>query len=69
MGVKKDSRPRINMAFDEENYRYVKLMSGVACLDMTKFINMVIEQHRAQNAGSYEAAQALMEGVNGNGND
>ena len=66
--MSRSERPRINMAFDEENYRYVKLMSGVYCTDMTRFVNMVIERHREMNAEKYKAAQALKnDGVNSNG--
>ena len=64
-----DKRTRINMAFDAENYRYIKLMSGVNCIDMTSFVNEIIKQHRAANAEKYAAAQALKDGVSGNGSN
>ena len=59
MGVKK---PRINMAFTPENYEYIKVMSGVGQMDMTHFVNMLIERSMAANAEAYSVAKSLAEG-------
>lgn len=53
--------PRVNMAFSPENFDYVKVVSGVMGMSMTRFTNWIIEQYREVNPELYEKAKALKE--------
>lgn len=47
---------RINMAFSDPNYEYIETMSRVSGQSITKFVNHIIELHRADNEEIYQKA-------------
>lgn len=38
--------PRINMAFSEANYDFIKVMAGLEGITMTSYLNQIIDAHR-----------------------
>ncbi|MDE7244361.1 MAG: hypothetical protein K2O18_10370 [Oscillospiraceae bacterium] len=58
-GRKGAKLPRINMAFSPQNLEYLRIMSGIRGISITKYVNALIEQDREQNAETYEAAKRL----------
>ena len=58
-GRKGAKLPRINMAFSPQNLEYLRVMSGIRGISITKYVNTLIEQDREKNAETYEAAKRL----------
>lgn len=51
--------PRINMAFSEANYDYIKVMASLEGTTMTQFLNYVIDVYRKDNSEHYIMAKKL----------
>lgn len=47
--------PRINMQFTPENHQFVKTMSKVRGIPMSKFLDEIITEYRENHADQYEA--------------
>lgn len=54
---------RINMGFSPENYEYLRVMSGIRSMTITKFVNFIIEEDRKQNADLYIKARDLKNSI------
>lgn len=52
--------PRMNTSFTPSNMDYLKVMSGVSGMTVTRFLNYIIEQHASANAERYQKAKELM---------
>ncbi len=50
---------RINMAFTTENYRFIRVMSKIAGMTMTGFVNRVVQEYCTEHAEVYEQANRL----------
>lgn len=48
-GRKGKALPRINMAFYPGNYEYIKLISRIEGVSMTRYVNDLIEKDRLKN--------------------
>lgn len=55
-GKKGCGMPRVNFAFRPSVYEYVTTMSRVTGLNMTQFINKVLEDHMEAHRDLYEKA-------------
>lgn len=55
-GKKGVKLPRINLAFTQTNYDYISTMSRAAGLNLTEFVNKIIDGHREDHAKLYEQA-------------
>ena len=60
-GVKAD---RINMAFSEENYQFIRVMAKATGHTMTQFTNMVVTAYRNEHPEFMEKAQSFIDFVN-----
>lgn len=58
-GRKGQKMPRINMAFSQENLDYLRVMAALHGKSITSYVNALIQEDRAKNTGSYEAAKQL----------
>lgn len=56
-GRKGEKLKRINIAFDDENYEYVRLESRRRGHSITKFINDILEQYRLSDEGRISDAE------------
>ena len=45
---------RMNLSLTPSNLEYIQIMSGIYELDKCKFVNMVLEEHAAQNEKIYK---------------
>lgn len=50
-GRKGEKLPRINLALTAENYDFVVKMARMHGMTITKYVNVVIAEERARNAG------------------
>ena len=48
--------PRINVAFSPQVYDYVRTMARAAGLSYTQFINVVLQEHKAEHEKLYQQA-------------
>ncbi len=55
-GRKGQKQQRINMAFTPENLDYLRVMSGLRGVSITKFVNELIAQDREKNQEAYGEA-------------
>lgn len=55
---------RINMAFNPENYSFVRIMASASGKSMTEFTNLVIAAYRKEHPELMEQAQAFLNAVN-----
>lgn len=55
-GRKGAKLPRINMAFSKQNYDYINTMSKAAGLNLTEFVNKVMDAHREGHTELYNRA-------------
>lgn len=55
-GRKGVSLPRINLAFTQPNYDYICTMSRVTGLNLTEFVNEIIDRHRENHSDLYNKA-------------
>lgn len=56
-GRKGEKLKRINIAFDDENYEYVRLESRRRGHSITKFVNDILEQYRLSDEGRISDAE------------
>ena len=55
-GRKGAKLPRINMAFSKKNYDYINTMSKAAGMNLTEFVNKIVDGHREEHADLYSRA-------------
>lgn len=53
--------PRINMAFAQDNYDYLRIISAASGVSITAYVNQIIDEHRKANGERYEKIRLLME--------
>lgn len=58
-GRKGAKLPRINMAFSTESLDYLRVMSALKGMSVTRYVNDLVEQDRARNAEAYDTAKNL----------
>lgn len=51
---------RMNMAFQPDNYQYIKVMSRITGMTHTQYVNYVLEQYRLQNGEVYDKAKEII---------
>jgi hypothetical protein len=59
-GVKGTKALRINMAFTDDVYRYITLMSKIKGVSMTKFVNNIIEKDMQKNEAYLKNIEAVV---------
>ena len=59
-GVKGTKALRINMAFTDNVYRYITLMSKIKGVSMTKFVNDIIEKDMKGKSDYLNSVEALV---------
>ena len=59
-GVKGTKALRINMAFTDDVYRYITLMSKIKGVSMTKFVNDIIEKDMQKNEAYLKNIEAVV---------
>ena len=59
-GVKGSKALRINMAFTDDVYRYITLMSKIKGVSMTKFVNDIIEKDMQKNEAYLKNIEAVI---------
>lgn len=52
---------RINMAFTADNYEFIQFVSHYKGMNLTQFVNDVLDQYRAEHAEAYKRARAQSE--------
>ena len=62
-GSRKQKRPRINMAFDPDNLKYIQVMASLQGISATAYVNQLIGQDRVARAETYKKARELQEGI------
>ena len=55
-GRKGAKLPRINMAFTRQNYDYINTMAKASGLNLTEFVNKVMDAHREGHTELYNRA-------------
>ncbi len=60
-GRKGQKLPRINMAFDEENIEYLRLMSRLRGVSMTQYVNDLLDKDREANDDVIKKAEKLLD--------
>ena len=55
---------RINMAFSDGNYQFIKVMARASGKTMTEFTNLVIAAYQREHPEIMEQAQAFLDTVN-----
>lgn len=53
--------PRINMAFTPENHAFIKFAARYKGMNLTEFVNYMIEVYREDHAEAYKRAQGIAE--------
>lgn len=53
--------PRINMAFTPENHDFIKKASHYKMMNLTEFVNYIIETYRKEHAEAWERAKETAE--------
>ena len=59
-GVKGTKALRINMAFTDDVYRYITLMSKIKGVSMTKFVNDIMEKDMQKNEAYLKNIEAVV---------
>lgn len=62
-GRKGAKAKRINLAFTDTNYDYIRVVSRIYGEDMTHFVNRCIDEYRTAHAAIYEKAKELQESL------
>lgn len=62
-GRKGAKLPRINMAFSAESLDYLRVISALKGMSITKYVNSLVEQDRARNVDAYDAAKNLTQTI------
>lgn len=52
---------RINLAFTVENYKFIKRFSRCKGLNMTDFVNFIIEDYRTRNQKDFEEIEKFID--------
>lgn len=60
MGRKGCYKDRINMAFTVDNYEFVKRFSRCKGMNMTDFVNYIIDEYREANKADFEKIEAFI---------
>ena len=60
-GRKGCKQARINMAFTAENYKFIQFTARYKGMNLTQFVNFVIEQYREEHADAYQRALEISE--------
>ena len=55
---------RINMAFTDSNYRFVRIMAKASGRSMTEFVNLVLSAYQREHPEIMEQAQAFLDTIN-----
>ena len=55
---------RLNLAFYEGNYEFIRVMSKATGRTMTQFTNLIIEAYRNEHPEMMQQAQAFLDTVN-----
>jgi len=63
-GRDKKKLKRINMAFTDENYDYINVMSRVKGLSLTDFVNELLAKSREENNAVYQKTKDLLKELN-----
>ena len=66
-GRKGCALPRINMAFAQDIYDYVRIMSSASGQTMTQFVDLILRKSMTDNAELYEQAKALNDSLKSRG--
>lgn len=69
MGRKGCHAPRINLAFSGPNYDFVRIMSRIKGVSLTKYVNGVLDAYRQEHPEIYEKALALIAEAEGKPED
>lgn len=56
---------RINMGFSDSNYEFMKVMSGLYGISITKYCNRLIEEERKRSADVFQKAKAFQDQLRG----
>ena len=59
-GAKGAAMPRINLAFTEENYNFIKRFARCRGANMTDFINHIIDEYREEHIKEFEKIEAFI---------
>lgn len=59
-GVKGTKALRINMAFDDDVYRYIRLMSKIKGMTMTEFVNDIVAKDMKGKSDYLNSVEALV---------
>ena len=59
-GVKGSKALRINMAFDDDVYRYIHLMSKIKGMTMTEFVNDIVAKDMKGKSDYLNSVEALV---------
>lgn len=59
-GKKGQKLPRINMAFDEENIEYLRLISRIRGVSMTQYVNDLLNEDKKINDNLLKKAEKLL---------
>ena len=59
-GVKGSKALRINMAFDDDVYRYIRLMSKIKGMTMTEFVNDIVTKDMKGKSDYLNSVEALV---------
>ena len=55
--------PRINLAFSQANYDFIRVMAGIKGQTLTQYINGIIDAERERSSEVYEKAKALVDSL------
>lgn len=55
-GRKGEHAKRINIAFTDENYAYIRIMAAMTGQTLTDFVNVCIERHREGHEEAFQKA-------------
>lgn len=66
-GRKGCKAPRINMAFAQDVYDYVRTMSNASGQTMTQFVDLILRKSMTDNAELYQQAKELTQSMKEHG--
>ena len=59
-GRKGFKMPKMNTSYTPSNMDYLKTMAAINGVSVTRYVNTIIDQHRAANAERYEKAKEVV---------
>lgn len=59
-GIKGERLPRINMAFTQENYIFLRTMAAMSGESVTTFANCIIAEYKERHGSAFKAAQDIL---------